>query len=73
MIAGIPSNGVEVERLAPPNCDNCGVEPAVIVVRIKGTPVARNVCLPCVIANDGRTGWPVYADVLQGFAGLAVA
>jgi hypothetical protein len=42
-------------------------------VRITGTPVVREVCQPCLIDNDGRTGWPVYADIVQGFAGSATA
>jgi hypothetical protein len=43
------------------------------VVRITGTPVVREVCQPCLIDNDGRTGWPVYADVVRGFTGSAGA
>ena len=69
MIDSFASNGVEVERLVPPACDNCGAQPAVIVVRVKGTPVVREVCQPCLSENDGRVGWPFYADVIRGFAG----
>jgi hypothetical protein len=73
MNASISSNEVEVEPLAPPRCDNCAVHAAVVVVRIKGTPVVREVCQPCLIDNDGRTGWLVHADVVRGFAGSAGA
>jgi hypothetical protein len=69
MNASIISNDVEVEPLAPPRCDNCTVRAAVVVVRIKGTPVVREVCHTCLIDNDGRTGWPLYADIVRGFAG----
>jgi hypothetical protein len=69
MNTSIASHGVDVERVAPPSCDNCGAEPAVIVVRVQGTPVVREVCQPCLIDNDGRTGWPFYADVVRGFPG----
>lgn len=63
MNATITSNNVEVEPLVPPRCDNCTVQAAVVVVRITGTPVVREVCQPCLIDNDGRTGWPIYADI----------
>jgi hypothetical protein len=73
MNASISSNGVEAEPLAPPRCDNCTVQAAVVVVRIKRTPVVREVCQPCLIDNDGRTGWPIYADIVRGFTGSATA
>ena len=44
MNTGIASNDVEVEPLTPPRCDNCTIQAAVVVVRIKGTPVVRQVC-----------------------------
>jgi hypothetical protein len=62
------SNGVEVERLAPPACDCCGAEPAVIVVTVTGAAVVRRVCQDCLMAHDGRRGWPLYADVVGRFA-----
>jgi hypothetical protein len=69
MNSSIISNGVEVKQLTPPTCDTCGAEPAVIVVRVQGTPVVREVCQRCLIDNDGRIGWPCYADVVRGFVG----
>jgi hypothetical protein len=71
MNASITSNVVEVEPLAPPRCDNCTIQAAVVMLRIKGTPVVREVCQPCLIDNDRRTGWPLYADIVRGFAGSA--
>ena len=63
------SNGVEVERLSPPSCEHCSNEPAAVVVRVTGTPVTRHVCLSCLIANDGRIGWPLYSEIARSFAG----
>jgi hypothetical protein len=67
------SNGVEVFRLALPNCENCGIEPAVIELRITGAPFTRRVCRRCLIANDGRTGWPIYSDLTRTLAASTTA
>jgi hypothetical protein len=64
----IVSNGVEVEQLAPPTCDCCSAERAVIVVRVTGSAIVRRVCESCLIDHDGRRGWPRYADVSSSFA-----
>jgi hypothetical protein len=69
----IVSNGVEVERLAPPACDCCSAERAVVVVRVTGSAVVRRVCESCLIEHDGRRGWPRYADLIGGFAGATRA
>jgi hypothetical protein len=42
--------------LVPPTCDHCSAEEAVPALRIPGTPITRQVCISCLIANDGRTG-----------------
>jgi len=65
LIDDVTSNGVEVSRLAPPSCEHCGVETAVILLRITGAPVTRHVCRSCMSTNDGRTGWPNYSDLAR--------
>jgi hypothetical protein len=45
-----------------------GAEPAVIVVTVTGAAVVRRVCQDCLMAHDGRRGWPLYADVIGRFA-----
>jgi hypothetical protein len=67
------SNGVEVCRLRPLSCDHCGVESAVIVLRITGAPVTRHVCRRCLMANDGCKGWPIYSDLARTLAASTTA